>query len=59
MPIMAILGPVEDLLAGHHGALNGPQRQQLEALHRAVLRLLDLVEEKKGSGDRGLLMPLT
>lgn len=42
-PLTLMLGPAQDLLGGFHGDLAGPQRQQLEVLHRNGLRLQKLV----------------
>jgi signal transduction histidine kinase len=42
-PLMLMLGPAEDLLSGLHGALEAPQRAQLELLHRNAVRLHKLV----------------
>ncbi|MBY0471779.1 response regulator [bacterium] len=42
-PLTLILGPMEDLLAGVHGALSSEQQAQFIVLHRNALRLLKLV----------------
>jgi len=42
-PLTLMLGPLEELLAGTHGALALPQRASLEVAHRNSLRLLRLV----------------
>ncbi|WP_205525723.1 ATP-binding protein [Pyxidicoccus trucidator] len=42
-PLTLLLGPVEDLLAGHRGELPEAARGELEVVHRNGLRLLKLV----------------
>jgi signal transduction histidine kinase len=42
-PLTLMTGPLSDLLDGAHGALGGPQRQQLELVERNALRLMKLV----------------
>lgn len=42
-PLTLMLGPLEQALAGGHGALTPPQREELEVVHRNGLRLLKLV----------------
>ncbi len=42
-PLTLMLGPLEDILAGRHGALADPVRADLEATQRNARRLLKLV----------------
>ena len=42
-PLTLMLGPAEDLLTEVHGRLTGPQRAQVDILHRNAGRLLKLV----------------
>ena len=42
-PLTLMLGPAEELLAEVHGGLTGPQRAQVDILHRNAGRLLKLV----------------
>lgn len=42
-PLTLMLGPLEEWLAGAHGALDDAQRASLEVAHRNSLRLLKLV----------------
>ena len=42
-PLTLMLGPAEELLAEVHGRLTGPQRAQVDILHRNAGRLLKLV----------------
>ncbi len=42
-PLTLMLAPIEDLLAGAHGELRSPVREQLDLTHRNALRLLKLV----------------
>ena len=42
-PLMLMLGPTDDLLAGVHGPLSPAQRAQLELVHRNAVRLHKLV----------------
>ncbi|HEU4617978.1 MAG TPA: ATP-binding protein [Gammaproteobacteria bacterium] len=42
-PLTLMLGPLEDLVSGEYGALEGPHKEQVEIVQRNALRLLKLV----------------